>query len=348
MIYYLLPTLAFIGSLCCYQRRWSLNVSYYWVLLLLMALGVGMFRGENIGSDYQTYKFIFQTDQDTEIGVSLLMKFFREWGFHVFLAVTFLISYYLKWLAFRIESIDPFLSLTLYFGFWFLVYDLNGIRQGLALGFCGMAVVCCMKESPKWSALLWTALGICCHYSMILFLPFVFLYKCSYNIKIMLLLTVIAFVISYMTLPLKIVEMITGDAGNLLLKISNYATNEEYNSNIILSFSTIHRYCIFLVIIFIIPKTDLSQITKGVFIWGSFLCTITYLILSNVEILATRGSLYFRFIELFSLAAIPYVFYNKGLRLATKVLLYLYVIWQISLTLSIPDGNLMPFRFIFI
>ena len=35
---------------------------------------------------------------------------------------------------------NPYLSLMIYLGFWFLSYEMNGIRQGLALGFIGVAV----------------------------------------------------------------------------------------------------------------------------------------------------------------------------------------------------------------
>lgn len=346
MIYYFLPTLSFLGSLSNYKKNWTIKVLFYWILLLLFILLMGMYRGENIGTDYLTYKDIFQHNVDTEIGISFLMNLTRKCGFHFFLATIFLISFFLKWESFKLGSLDPFLSLTLYLGFWFLVYDLNGIRQGLALSFCGLSVVSCMKNlAKKWIFFL-VGLGICCHYSMVLFIPFIYLYKRKYHVTKMCLIAAFIFVISYLGIPIKMINFITGDSGYLILKAVSYSNNESYNANVTLSFSTIHRFAIFLAICYFIPRMELSRSIKSIYIWGSFLNICTYLLLSNIEIVATRGSLYFRYIELFSLAAIPYCFKKKSSRVVAKFILYFYVIWQIQSTLSIPNGNLLPYHFL--
>ena len=343
MIYYVLPTLAFIGSLLK-RKFWTVTTLSYWHLLLIIALGIGMLRGENIGTDYITYKWIFETCQDTEAGFELLIELTRNRGFHFFLALVFLISFYIKWLSFKFASIDPFLSLTLYFGFWFLVYDLNGIRQGLALGFCCLAVAGCIKKISWWYTFSFVMIGVCCHYSMAVFIPFLFLYKRCYNIAVMIALVICAFVLSYLKLPLKLIDAVGDSSNYMLMKVVSYSLADAYNSNILLSLSTFLKVLIFLIILYFVPKLELPSLIKSIFVWGAFLSLFTYLILSNVEIIATRGSLYFRSIELFSLAAIPTYFHQYKIRLVAKCFVYFYVILQVESTLAIPDGNLLPYH----
>lgn len=347
MLYYILPTLAFIGTLITYKRRWRDSSLYLWVLIVVIGLALGMFRGEYIGQDYLMYYRVFTgAFPSVEVGVMGLIDIMKPAGFHAFLALVFLIAYLSKTYSFRKASVDPFLSMMLYSSFWILVYDFNGIRQGLALGFCALALMCMIKDKPKKWVYVTTALGVCFHYSMLLFVPILFLYDRRYSIKWMWILALLAFAVSAAGLPVRVIEIFIGDTNYYAAKLVSYATNEEYNNNVIFTFSTIHRFLIFTVLMLVIPKMRLSERYKRIFIWGAFLSIFTYLILANVEIIATRGSLYFRFIELFSLAAVPYYFRRKLNRVGVKVLLFIYVIWQIYATLSIPHGGLVPYTFI--
>ena len=347
MVYYIVPALAFLGTLITYKRRWRDSSLYLWVLIVVMGLVLGMFRGEYIGQDYVMYYYVFTGAYPAvEVGVMGLIDIMKSAGFHAFLGLVFMIAYLSKTYSFRKASVDPFISMMLYGSFWILVYDFNGIRQGLALGFCALAVMCMIKEKPKKWLYLVTGLGICCHYSMLIFVPFLFLYKRRYNVRWMWVLAILAFALSATGLPLRVIEIFVGDTNYYASKLVSYSMNEEYNQNVIFTFSTIHKFMIFTVLMLVIPKMRLSDSFKRIFIWGAFLSIFIYLLLANVEIVATRSSLYFRFVEIFSLAAVPYYFRRKFNRIGVKTLLFLYVLSQIHATLSIPHGRLIPYTFI--
>lgn len=347
MVYYILPTLAFIGTLISYKRRWHDASLYLWILIVVIGLVLGMFRGEYIGQDYVMYYHVFTGAYPAvEVGVMGLMDIVRSAGFRAFLGVVFLIAFLSKTYSFRKASVDPFLSMLLYCSFWILVYDFNGIRQGLALGFCALALMCMITGRPKKWLFITTALGICCHYSMVVFVPFLFIYNRRYSIRWMWVLVFLAFAVSAAQIPLRLIASLLGDTNYYASKVTSYALDDEFNKNVIFSFTTIHRFMIFTVLMLMIPKMRLSDRFKRIFIWGAFLSIFTYLLLANVEIVATRSSLYFRFVELFSLAAVPYYFRRQYLRVGVKTLLFIYVIWQIHTTLSIPHGMLVPYTFI--
>ncbi len=344
MIYYLLPSFAFLGAISGYRRKWTPGQSYYWILLITLTTIIGALRNEDLGKDSLTYFRMFTSGYPTEIGVRWFMDMLKGFGYQCFIAATFLIAFLTKCYSFKKASPSPFLSLLLYFSFWFLSYDVNALRQGLALGFCSMAVMGLIENKGWKHYAFWITIGVCCHYSMVVFIPFIFICYRQYNIKIMWLAFIGIFFIAAANVPLKLLDSILGNTSYLISRIGSYAADESYNNNITLSFTTAHRILIFGIITYVIPQTTLPESTKRIFIWGAFLNLVIYLLLSNVEIVATRGSLYFRFIEVFSLAVIPSFFKKRSYRLFAKFLILLYVIWQIHATLSIPDGGLLPYR----
>lgn len=103
-------------------------------------------------------------------------------------------------------------------------------------------------------------------------------------------------------------------------------------------------YYYFLPLIFFIDRVNLSEKTKNIFLWCALLNISIYLLFSEVEIIATRLSLYYRFYECFFLACLPNAFKGKSIKIFVGFLLFLYAISQIIKTLIIPNNDLVPYK----
>ena len=74
-----MPALAFLGTLITYKRRWRDSSLYLWVLIVVIGLVLGMFRGEYIGQDYVMYYFVFKGAYPAvEVGVMGLMDIMKS------------------------------------------------------------------------------------------------------------------------------------------------------------------------------------------------------------------------------------------------------------------------------
>lgn len=345
MIYYLLPFFSFLLSFSYFKKFSPKQLIYLSVyLLLLTLLVVGTLRGEGIGSDYFSYFYVYRDKENIEIGFSLLADLVKFCGgsFHTFLGVVFAVSISLKAFVFSKMSLYPLLSLMIYLGFWFLTYDMNGIRQGIAFAFTGLATYFVWKKENigYWVSCICALL---LHYSSVVFLPFIFLIHRKCSLKIILLILGGIFLFTLQGGITNLFSSLVDVDSYLINKMFSYGDNEDFNENVLFSFSTLHRLVIFVVIYATVPKMSIDDRLKNIFLWGAVMNVGVYLLFSDIEIVATRISLYYRFIECLSLAAIPSAFSRFSNRFLTLILLYIYVFWQVHSTLSMPDNSLVPY-----
>lgn len=345
MIYYILPFFPFLLSFSYFKKFCPKQLVYLSVCLLLLTIfAVGALRGKGIGTDYFSYFYIYRDKGDIELGFSLLAELIKFCGgsFHVFLGMVFGISLGLKIFVFRKMSLYPLLSLMIYLGFWFLTYDMNGIRQGLAFAFTGLAAYFVWRKNTVnyWISCVCALLF---HYSSVVFLPFIFLIHRKCTLKVVLLILGGAFLFAIQGGLTNILSYLIGTDSYLINKMFSYGTDENFSNNVLFSFSTLHRLVIFVIIYITVPKMKVDGRLKRIFLWAATMNVGLYLVFTDVEIVATRVSLYYRFIECLSLAAIPCIFRRFSNQLLTLVLLYVYILWQVYSTLSIPDNNLVPY-----
>ena len=345
MIYYLLPLFSFLLSFSYFKKFSPKQLTYLSIyFLLLTILAVGTLRGKGIGSDYFSYFYIYRDRGDIELGFSLLADLIKFCGgnFHVFLGVVFGISISLKVFVFRKMSLYPLLSLMIYLGFWFLTYDMNGIRQGLAFGFTGLAAYFAWRgcTGKYWMSCICALLF---HYSSVVFLPFIFLIRKECTFRVVLFILGGAFLFAIQGGLINILSYFVGADSYFINKMFYYGSDENFNENVLFSFSTLHRLVIFLIIYVTVPAMGIDDRLKRIFLWAAIMNVGIYLLFTDVEIVATRISLYYRFIECLSLAAIPSIFSRFSNQFFTLVLLYIYILWQVYSTLSIPDNSLVPY-----
>ena len=125
----------------------------------------------------------------------------------------------------------------------------------------------------------------------------------------------------------------------------DYSMDDFYNGNILYSFSTVHRVMITGLIVYAVPRMKIDDRLKNIILWSALFNMAIYLLFGQIEIVATRLSLNYRFVECMTLAGLPSLPSRKENRLIIAYLLFGYVLIQVYSVLSIPDGKLIPFHF---
>ena len=124
-------------------------------------------------------------------------------------------------------------------------------------------------------------------------------------------------------------------------KALSYALSDAFGTNIIFSFTTVHRILIFFLTLFVLKKINIDNNLKQALNMTAFINIIIYFLFCQYEIIATRLSLPFRFTECILFSFIPFVFKSHS-RIFAILLILIYVEWQVYQTLSIPNGGLLP------
>ncbi len=346
MIYYFLPLISFFAAILNTDKRRNQIFSGLVFSLIIIIVLIGAFRGEGIGSDYYSYQEIYKGQSKVEPAFECLISISKVLSnsFNFFLGIAFIIAFSIKFIAFKKLSPFLFISLMIYLGFWFLVYDINGIRQGIALSFTALSVVYLNNQNNKQFYVL-TIFSTLLHYSAILFIPLALISKLKCKRKLSIIIVAASYIIAFIGVFDFVVDKLFSLNGvnYLAAKIISYSLDDNYNGNILLSFSTFHRILIYMIIIYTIPKVKISDSLKNILLWCATLGIAIYFMFSSIEIIATRLSLYYRFMECISLACIPTLFHKKCNRYLCFVILLLYVELQVVQTLNIPHGNLLPY-----
>lgn len=205
-IYIILYILLLYSAIADFSKKKQRNVILLiWSVILVLFIG---FRGTT-GTDTGTYISFFNYYTNTISDWKAIDKQYAEYGFY-FLSVilksiidntnfyfltisiltfSFLIPSLLK------MSIYPIMGLIVYFSRFMLIRDMNQIRQALAIVIIIFALKYLGKNKNKifiWLLLLAT----CFHYSSIIILPFIFLYKINLTTKKAALLFILSCAIS--------------------------------------------------------------------------------------------------------------------------------------------------------
>lgn len=350
MVYFLLPTFAFVIFLIG-QSNIKNAKAYELLLLCILIVFVGIFGGlrYEVGMDWSAYKTLYD-DSDRNIEFSyILISEISYWlggGFGLLIFTYFLLGYILKlWYLIKMSP-SLALSLMLYLGFWFLVYDMNGIRQGVALGCIGVAYYYVLKMNLA-KFLLLTSVAAFFHSSAIIFFPFYFLIRFSISHWWLIVIVATSFILASIGVTeyiiSKFITLIGVDA-NLALKAISYVLDDAYNQSNLFSFTTIHRFGVFFLVLFSIRKLPIDERFKRIILYGITVNIVLYLLFSQFSIIATRTTLYFRFVELLFFAYLPFIFKKISNRFFIGFILWIYILWQVHQTMVIQDNGLLPYQ----
>ena len=355
MLYYIAPILFFIAFLLERGNFRKLYKFFLWFSILFVSF-IACFRGNGIGTDYFQYEGFFEMGWVPSIEpiyniINYVVKTLTG-SFQLFLSVIFLLSYSLRFFAFKKLSLSLSLSLMLISGFWFLVYDMNGIRQALSLSFTVVSLYFAYKKE-KILFYLFLLLAIFSHYSSIVFLPFYYLINIKMQRTAMFLLIAFTFIFSMLGVSEVLFSLIMKyGSGVISSKSSAYSNIEGYNQNAIFSFGVFHRILIFIITLLSVPKMPCDNRLKQIFLVSALINLLVFLLLSRYTLIATRGSLSYKFVECIFFSYLPFIYKDKLRQNIIAFFIFLYVILQIYITLSGSSSNdidttLVPYKTIF-
>ena len=358
MIYYLLPTIAFlIYTITDFIRITPPRRNLFVFLFVLFIIIIGGLRHQ-IGTDWTPYLELFEDAVFTKQSIEPLFVFlsrtilFLGGKYPSFVFIIFTIAFLLKIWTFNKLSKSIFISLIVYFGFWFYVYDLNQIRQGFSLGLVGLAFYFTYTNNLKFfiiSVILATSM----HYSAIIFFPFYFIRNISLNKIVMSIIVVLLYFVATLGITDILVNYISSFNVNAISiisilseKASSYSVSSQYNLDILFSFSTFHRLLIFTITLIFVNKIDADNSLKNLFMTAAFINIVLYLFFSGNQLIAGRLSIYYRFSECLFFSYIPYCFKKKFTQYFVCIVLVAYAFMQISFTLQDPESieSLLPYK----
>ncbi|MFC0321993.1 EpsG family protein [Gallibacterium melopsittaci] len=354
MLYYFIPIYAFlvyfIGYLInpkgVYGTLWNI-LSLLPIILFLSYIAI--FRDISIGTDTENYEKIFlQSEEGIEFSYIFLSDFVKSIGgdFRLFIFFVFLLAFCSKLFSFFKASYSLHLSLLIYSGMWYLVYDMNGIRQGMALGFICISYYFIFNSKIIYS-FIFTCIASCFHYTAIIFIPFLLIHKIKCSKKILYLILLFSLVLGGINFSEVIISFLSNFQYlqlRLIDRVLSYQADELFNTNVFYSFKTVSRLFIIFIVIFFIDKINADKQYKNIVLWGMLINFFIYCIFSQYEIIGVRLSLYYRLSEIFFFSMLPLAFKNNISRVIVVGLLCLYVSLNVYQILSLPNNNLYPYK----
>lgn len=305
-----------------------------------------------VGTDYESYSDIFYHDLSIEPLYKslqdLIKLIYNKYELLVF--VVFAIAYLLKIKVFHLFCFPKGILLTYiaYFSFYYISYDINAIRQGLALGVTMLAGYYAYKKE-LYKFIIFTVIASLIHYTAICFTPFYFLLSLSYRKKYIWGIIIFCFVLSLINIFDHFINLVESSLGGSMIaaKVYNYGTNEDFAHNTLFSFSTIRRLFIFIILYYTLKKIPANHRIKHFLFVTGFITIVSYLLFCNVSFFATRISVYYRIFECIWFSYLPFIFKRKSNQLIISLLIFIYFIGQIYSALQIENNGLLPIRTFF-
>lgn len=353
MYYYALVFLSFISfnlqnlPIKKRQLHWLANSYLFFVVIFF----ISCFR-YGVGTDFFNYEAIFKYDHPIEPLFYELIQGVKYLGgnYSVFVAIVFALSFGIKLYAFKKLSYSKglFLSIMLFCSFYYIAYDMNAIRQGLALS---LTLLACYYAYIQRTYTYYTIciIATLIHYTAFIFIPFYLLLNLKLSKRAVIITILSCFILSGIGVFHLLTEMATNILGNNLIasKIQGYAAGDGSEQSALVSFGTIRRLFFFFLILFSYEKINAPQRIKQVIFWGGFITIVTYLLFAEVSYFATRLSVYYRIIECIWLSYFPFIFKKPGTRYVIIAFYLFYSLLQVHSALSANNNNLLPIQTIF-
>ncbi len=161
------------------------------------------FRSINVGYDNEDHERFFHKIASGSVSVhdfkepgysllSLVVSYFGNYS--LFLIVYSAISILILIITIRYFSVNPYVSLYMYYAFYFLGNNMGKIRQSLAVLFLLLALKYLNKNEKKIFVII-VIIGATFHASALFFLVFLFLNKINLSKKVMYFCIVLAVII---------------------------------------------------------------------------------------------------------------------------------------------------------
>jgi hypothetical protein len=353
MTYYVIAALLLFSA--ALPRSKLRSVMGWLAIVLVMALGGLRFE---VGTDWESYLDLFNlveqgesfSDLREENGFLALMRGaqFVSFTYPGFVFALFALSFSLKLYAISKFRADVLVSLIVYFFSAFLIYDVNGLRQGLALGF----VMCAgwfAAQSRPFAFLGAMVLAASAHTSALVALPVYWLANISWLSRKPLHLQYVM-VGSTMAVGYALSLTLAQTDASFYLELINLADRYYYYiDNFEQTFSpfglgSLQRIFILVLALYMQRRLVTPRRATLLLVNTYIAATFIFFTLSfNIEFMA-RVSYYYK---IFDIILISVMFRSLKTRLeigAFLMLLATLLFGSIYQLLSIPDGGLLPYR----
>lgn len=302
---------------------------FFFLFAIILAL-MGFFR-YGIGIDYFAYEFLYSRLQtnfideirlgmdNQEVGFRAIGSFLKGIGFSYqsYLIVVMGLNMIFMYKICKKYSLNPTLSLLLFFCFYYLTWTFSGIRQGIVIAVGIYFLLKYIEDKKVIKLILVSILLSLIHFSALILIFYYFLSKVDFKKSTWVILTVLSIIVSFLPLS-SIINGLT-----FLPFYSSFYTYIDSSSGInILDFKSITRI-LFLIIVFIFYDYYTSQNEMNKKIMNLYIISmIFYFLFQFSELAAARLSIYGRFLDIIIFANILYL-YKESM----NKLIYLYTIF---------------------
>lgn len=358
MIYYLIIVLLFIYSLKYEGKRDSLKTNYNKssVFIFIILIFIGGFRYQ-VGADWGPYSIgyselidwssVWLSRKEKLFCISVLLSNKVHLSFDLFIAIFFIVAFTIKYKIWRKYSPNIFVSLLIYFYTVFMIYDINGIRQGMALSLTLLSIpFICKRKLLPFLALCIVSIGF--HSSSLFFIPAYWLYNWRISVSKYKALFYIGLLI-VVAVPLRLlIQNYTTTflaADDLLNHYSTYMDSDYNVGGPVLSFGAIQRLIIFFIYIYSLGKTANHNTEFELFLAKSYLIGIIIFVLFSFAMeYAARLSFCYKILETL-MVPIALSKIAKDKKLIVFSIIFVFAIFSIYQFLNLPhQGYLLPYR----
>ncbi len=335
-----------IGAVSLFTEE---NKYLFWSYLAILT-AVASFRF-GVGADYFSYKYVyslFLSNPFLEItqGVTTQEPLYTFIGslsktvgipYQLFMIfITIPILYYVGKLALE-YSVKPTITLFIYYTFFYMVWAMSGIRQGLTISVGMYYLLTCYekKENKKFIAIVLLLAGI--HLSALVLLVLYLLTSLDWNKKKLTILSIISLLISF--LPLQKILFAFGNIP-FLNQLLEYIDLSNPSLNFI-DFQSLMRI-VFLLFGLVFYDFFVALDKRNIVIVNTYILGLNlYFVLKSSELVAARMSVYSYYLIILILPMLYQLVRNKKeiLILSTSLLFFAFAYLQKDLSAMIKQAE---------
>ncbi len=311
---------------------------------------------KNVGTDWDSYQILFAQfsswrsvwEAREEVLFCSLMYVSRLIfdNFYFCIFVIFALTFILKAKIIIRLSPDVFLSLCVYCYTLFMIYDLNGLRQGLAMAFLFLAIPFVLARKLKLF-LVFVFLASLCHLTAVVFLPFYFIGRINLDNRKMILVFLAAMLLAWQVSH--VIQYNSYVQAFLALEqfshYNYYVSGEDVVvGSQIFSPAFFQRVIILLLFMVYFGKIK-AKLEFKLLLRNAYIVSILLFILFNFSAdLSTRLSFYFKSMEIFMVPMVATSPESKQERLLLTLFFILLCLVGVNRLLAIPHGQLVPYH----
>lgn len=329
------------------------------IFLIFLLMLLSFFRF-GIGTDYFNYGYLYYANSDSlsyelffneyaqqEVGFRVIIALFHKFnlGYQLFLSIIAVVTLIYLYKYVSKYSVNPILSILIYFSFFFLTWGLSGIRQGIVLTLGVYYMVNYLKDKKIWKFILIIGLLSLIHKSVIFLLIYIVVFK-FLKLNLIRSIMYISFGIIFYILPINI------DVTPLLWLDDNISVYQNATDNY---FSLIIRIVLVLPLLLFYNKYKHDKFILSLshlYIIG----LLFYLFLNFMgETLSARVAIYGRFLEILLIPYLLTIIRNKYLLVISYLILLCILVFSFqkegstfrNQTQLNYEGSLVPYISIF-